>query len=144
MTSEMVVLKSGPWRMKLEKCRGSEVMELIDPVAPTNKMVVTLPSAWRGLRPEELQDHMRRPDVRIWRDEVGFVWRVAAVGPGTRYDYPLRDRHLVFDSKQTYAGIVQFASPLQLGDLTNEDLARLRDRISDFGGRRRHFRYSTG
>jgi hypothetical protein len=141
--SGMFVLQSGRWRWNVEDCNSGEVMELVDPAEPSNKMIVPLPFSWRAFTDEQMQDFVRRPDVRLWRDSAGFFWRVAAVGPGSRYDYPLRTRHLVFDSKHTWAGIVEFPLPDELGDLTNEDLERLRDMISDFGGRRRHFRYSV-
>jgi hypothetical protein len=82
----------------------------------------------------------RRPEARLWCDETGALWRVSAVGPGTPYPYPLRSRHLVFDSDEAWAGIVQFDTPLELGDLLDIELQNLRDRMSDIGGRRRGYR----
>ena len=139
--SGVFVLPSGRWRSKTEKCKGGEMMELLDPAEPCNKMIVTLPPDWRALPAAELESLLRKPDVRLWCDGAGCFWRVAAIGPDTRYDYPMQRRHLVFDSKHTWAGIIEFPHGKELGDLTNEDLERLRDGISDFGGRRRHYRY---
>jgi hypothetical protein len=48
----------------------------------------------------------REPEVRLWVDETGILWRVSVVGPGTAYPYPLRVRHLVFDSESAWAGVV--------------------------------------
>jgi hypothetical protein len=106
-------------------------------------MRLQLPEQWRQLSPEELRELARRPELRLWTDDAQILWRVSAVGPGTFYPYPLRTRHLVFDSDQTWAGIVPFDPPAELGDLTDLDLQRLRDGMSDFGGRRRGYRPPT-
>jgi hypothetical protein len=138
----MFVLKSGRWRYSIEEGKNGEVMELVDPGEPTNKMVVPLPFSWRSMTEEQVQDYVRSPEVRLWVDNNNTFWRISVVGPGTRYDVPFTERYLVFDSKQTWAGIVEF--PLgELGDMTDVELQWLRDQIRDFGGRRRHFRYSV-
>jgi len=103
-------------------------------------MCVTLPFSWRQMTSDDLRELARKPEVRLWHAPDGTLWRVAAVGPDTPYDYPLTRRHLVFDSQQAWSGIVAFPSPAELGDLTSEDLLALRDEISDFGGRRRKYR----
>jgi hypothetical protein len=78
--------------------------------------------------------------VRLWTDDLFVPWRVSAVGPGTEFPYPLRRKHLVFDSDRTWAGIIEFGDGGQLGELTDLELSRLRDGMRDFGGRRRGYR----
>lgn len=116
------------------------MLELVEPGNPANKMYVPLPFSWRQLAAEDVRELARSPEIRLWTDGAGILWRVAAVGPDTPYEYPLRRRHLVFDSQQSWAGIVEFPQPAQLGDLTNDELREMRDHISDFGGRRQRYR----
>lgn len=141
--SGMLSLKSGRWRWQVDENNRGEVMELVDPGEPLNKMIVPLPFSWRMLPEDQIKALARKPEVRLWVDSRGIFWRVAAVGPGTPYDYPLERRHLVFDSRQAWAGLVEFPDGTELGDLTSEDLQRIRDGMRDFGGRRRHFRHSA-
>lgn len=123
---------------------SEEMLELVEPGNSTNKMQVTLPFSWRQLEADAFRELARRPEVRLWLDESGILWRVAAVGPGTPYAYPLEKRHLVFDSQQSWAGIVEFMPGVELGDLGTSELRDLRNRIADFGGRRRAYRMPTG
>lgn len=139
-SSGLMFLNSGRWIWRIEASTERETMELVEPGNPANKMYVTLPFSWRQLPAEELRELARAPEVRLWTDGAGILWRVAAVGPGTSYEYPLGRRHLVFDSQQSWAGLVDFPAPAELGDLTSEELRALRDHISDFGGRRRRYR----
>lgn len=138
----MFLLRSGRWRWYVEQNTRGETMELVDPGEPLNKMIVPLPFSWRLLSELELLQLVRKPEIRFWVDQRGVFWRVAAVGPGTRYEYPLYERHLIFDSRQSWAGLISFPDG-ELGDLTNEDLQRYRDHTQDIGGRRRHFRHSV-
>lgn len=133
-------MRSGRWLGQVETTAADTHLELVHAGIPQNKMRVRLPEDWRTLTLAALQELARRPEARLWVDERRILWRVSAVGPGTEYPYPLRTRHLVFDSDRTWAGIVPFDGPDELGDLTDLDLQRLRDRISDFGGRRRGYR----
>ena len=145
MTSEgngIIFLASGRWRWRVESLPGTseDLLELCEPGNSANKMQVGLPFSWRQLDVDAFREIARRPEVRLWLDEAGILWRVAAVGPQTPYTFPLERRHLVFDSQQSWAGIVEFPSPLELGDLNNRELRELRNRVSDFGGRRRAYR----
>ena len=144
-TNGILILESGRWRWRVEAVPGTneETLELVEPGNATNKMQVTLPFSWRQLDFDTFSDIARRPEVRLWLDEAGILWRVATVGEGTRYPYPLEKRHLVFDSQQSWAGLVAFPPPAELGDLNNQQLRDLRNRISDFGGRRTHYRVPT-
>jgi hypothetical protein len=139
-TEGVLYLQSGKWRWRILATARNEEMELTDPGNPNNKMRVHLPFSWRSLSSDELLEMARRPDMRLWRDREGILWRISAVGPGTSYDIPLRSRHLVFDSPQTWAGLVDFPGPAELGDLTSMDLADARDHAGDFGGPRRRLR----
>ena len=89
-------------------------------------MVVPLPFSWRELSGSQLRDLARVPELRLWVDDTGMLWRVSAVGPGTRIPYNLRRRHLLFDSRQGGACVVEFPEPRALGDLTNAELSELR------------------
>ena len=142
----ILFLPSGRWRWRVDAMPGSsdECLELVEPGNATNKMQLTLPFSWRQLDDDAFRELVRRPEVRLWRDESGILWRVTAVGPGTPFEYPLERRHLVFDSEQSWAGIVEFTGEVQLGDLRNSDLRDLRNRIRDFGGRRRAYRVPAG
>lgn len=139
-TGGFFYLESGKWRGRVVAQSSQEVLELVDLLNPVNKMRVSLPFSWRQLSKEKLTEFARRPEVRLWMDRSGVMWRVTAVGPDTAFDYPLRARHLVFDSQQSWAGIVAFPLPRELGDLTYDELCELRDTISDFGGQRRRYR----
>ena len=142
----ILFLPSGRWRWRVEAPTASseEMLELCEPGNAANKMQVGLPFSWRQLDPEAFRDIARRPEVRLWLDESGILWRVTAVGPMTPYTFPLEKRHLVFDSQQSWAGIVEFGGTDELGDLTNRELRDLRNRNPDFGGRRRAYRVPTG
>ncbi len=144
-TSGILFLPSGRWRWRVDAIPGcpEECLELVEPGNATNKMQLTLPFSWRQLEPETFGELARRPHVRLWLDESGILWRVTAVGIGTPYPLPLEKRHLVFDSQQSWAGIVEFPPPMELGDLSNRELRDLRNRVSDFGGRRRAYRLPT-
>jgi hypothetical protein len=143
MSIEKLDLKSGRWRGEVDTTATGDFLELVQAGRAADKMRLQLPGNWRSLKPRELLELVRRPEARLWTDDAGILWRVSAVGPGTPYPYPLRTRHLVFDSDQTWAGIVAFDSDEELGDLTDLDLQRLRDRMCDFGGRRRGYRPPT-
>jgi hypothetical protein len=140
MRADWIDLKSGRWYRTVETAAAGAVMELVQIGQPHNKMRVRLPDEWPGLGERALLELARAPEVRLWTDDNGVPWRVSAVGPGTDFPYPLRRRHLVFDSDRTWAGLVEFASATELGDLTDLELKRLRDKIQDFGGRRRGYR----
>ena len=145
-TNGILFLPSGRWRWRVDAIPGAaeELLELSEPGNATNKMQLSLPFSWRQLEPEAFRELARRPEVRLWLDESGILWRVTSVGPNTPYSFPLERRHLVFDSQQSWAGIVEFGGDDELGDLTNRELRDLRNRISDFGGRRRAYRMPTG
>ncbi|MEX1183710.1 MAG: hypothetical protein WEF86_10790 [Gemmatimonadota bacterium] len=140
MRPEVIDLKSGRWRGSVLVSAKEALLELTQSMDPGNKMRVALPENWRKLGPEEIRECARRPEARLWTDDARILWRVSAVGPDTDYPYPLRRRHLVFDSDKTWAGLVPFDPPAELGDMTDLELQRLRDRICDFGGRRRGYR----
>ncbi|HSJ25070.1 MAG TPA: hypothetical protein VK929_10400 [Longimicrobiales bacterium] len=131
-------LKSGRWLGQVETTAAGDHLELVQ--GGSDKLRLPLPEGWRTLSREAMAELARRPEVRLWCDDSGILWRVSLVGPGTAYPYPLRHRHLVFDSEESWAGIVAFDGPDELGDLTRLDLKRLRDRMCDFGGRRRGYR----
>ncbi|HSH46710.1 MAG TPA: hypothetical protein VK966_12770 [Longimicrobiales bacterium] len=137
-----VFLRSGKWRWTVadENAVHGESLELIDPSAPYNKMAVPLPFSWRRLSNDEIAELAREPEIRLWTDEHGIHWRIARIGPETHHPYRLPDPHLVFDSEQCYAGIVRIEPHARLGDLTSAELRSYRDRMRDFGGRRRAFR----
>ena len=145
-TNGILFLPSGRWRWRVDTVPGSseEMLELFEPGNAANKMQVGLPFSWRQLEPDAFREIARRPEVRLWLDESGILWRVTAVGRGTPFVFPLEKRHLVFDSQQSWAGIVEFTGPDELGDLSNRELRDLRNRVADFGGRRRAYRMPTG
>ena len=137
----MIRLGSGRWYVRIEEnAEGSEYLYLTHPGKPGDSMRVRLPFSWRALDDDALVQLARQPEVRIWCDDHDIQWRVAAVGPGTLYDFPLPGRFLVFDSAQTWAGLVRFPEDVALGDLSEERLRELRDGIADLGGGRRRFR----
>jgi hypothetical protein len=140
MRSDVIDLKSGRWHRFTETDASGAVLELVQVGHPQNKMRVRLPENWHQLGHREMEQLARAPEVRLWTDDTFIPWRVSTVGPGTEFPYPLKRRHLVFDSDRTWAGIVEFDSPEELGDLTDFELKRLRDGIRDFGGRRRGYR----
>lgn len=137
----MIRLRSGRWYVRLEEdARGREYVQLNRAGQPSETMRVRLPFSWRGFDDDSIQELARKPELRIWIDEHGIRWRIAAVGPGTTYAFPLPGRYLVFDSDRTWAGLTRYDLDAELGDLTDEDLRELRDGISDFGGSRTGFR----
>jgi hypothetical protein len=137
----MVRLASGRWYARLETdARGREYTQLSRADRPDESMRTPLPFGWRGMSQDQLNELARKPELRIWHDEHGIRWRIAAVGPGTRYDFPFSGRYLVFDSQQAWAGLTPYDLDRELGDLSDEELRVLRDGISDFGGSRRSFR----
>jgi hypothetical protein len=140
MLIDRVDLKSGRWRGQIQATADGDFLELLQAGREVAKLRLQLPPHWRSLTPAQIQELARRPELRLWTDDTRVLWRVSAVGPGTAYPYPLQHRHLVFDSDQTWAGIVEFANQGELGDLTDLELQGLRDRMCDFGGRRRGYR----
>lgn len=141
MTLRPMELGSGRWQVEIAKdANRREYMQLTDRGRPANSMRVRLPFSWRQLPPSQLQALARDPEVRLWRDEHGVIWRIAAVGPGTSYPFPLGEQHLVFDSAETWAGITRFDPPPLLGDMTQEELIEYRDRMRDLGGERKSYR----
>jgi hypothetical protein len=140
MRAGQIDLKSGRWYRYTVTDASGAVMELVQVGNPHNKMRVRLPEEWHQMAPRAMEELARAPEVRLWTDDSFIPWRVSAVGPDTDFPYPLRRRHLVFDSDRTWAGIVEFEGPRQLGDLTDFELRELRDGIRDFGGRRRGYR----
>lgn len=137
----MIRLNSGRWYARPETdAQGREYKHLSRADRPGETMRVRLPFGWRDLDEAQLTELARRPEVRIWHDEHGIRWRIAAVGPGTSYSLPIPGRYLVFDSDETWAGLTRYDADRELGDFTDADLRGLRDRISDFGGGRRAFR----
>lgn len=137
-----VFLRSGKWRWSVadESALHGECLELIDPAAPYNKMAVPLPFSWRRLSNDEIAELAREPQIRLWTDEHNILWRIARIGPETDHPYRLGGPHLIFDSEQSYAGIVRIEPHACLGDLTAAELRGYRDQMRDFGGRRRAFR----
>lgn len=137
---QMIRLGSARWYGRVEQnARGVEYLHLSNAERPGDSMRRRLPFSWRDLDAEQVAELARNPEVRLWTDEYGIQWRVAPVGPGTPYDFPVRDRYLVFDSTETWAGITSFPEG-RLGELGDEQLRILRDAVSDFGGGRRGFR----
>jgi hypothetical protein len=141
VNSRTVYLPSGKWRCYLDVARtGDQFLEFVDPARPQNRMTARVGYSLPEPTDEQLTELARNPLLRLWVDEAGILWRVAAVGPGTPYEYPLRARHLIFDSEVTWAGIVPFPEGLRLGELHDAALRGYRDSIADFGGRRRSYR----
>ena len=137
----MIRLESGRWYVRIEEnAEGTEYLYLSRSGRPGDSMRIGLPFSWRSLDDDALVELARTPEVRLWTDEHDIQWRVAAVGPGTSYDFPLPGRFLVFDSEQTWAGLIRYEDTTGIGDLTDARLQELRDGISDFGGGRRRFR----
>lgn len=137
---QLIRLGSDRWYARVERdARAMEYLYLSNAERPEDSMRRRLPFSWRDLDAGQVAELARDPDLRLWTDEYGIQWRVALVGPGTPYEFPLRDRYLVFDSMETWAGITPFPEGV-LGELTDGDLRELRDSLSDFGGGRRSFR----
>lgn len=139
----LIRLASERWYARVEQdARGTEHLYLSNAERPTDSMRCRLPFSWRDMEEEDLATLAREPEVRMWTDEHGIQWRIAVVGPGTPFDFPLRERYLVFDSKDSWAGITPFpsAGPGKLGEFTDDQLREHRDSMSDFGGGRRSFR----
>ena len=141
MNARTIYLPSGKWRCYLEVARtGDQYVEFVDPARPGNRMSVRVGYSLTEPTDDALTELARDPLMRLWVDETGINWRVAAVGPGTPCTYPLRDRHLVFDSEMTWAGIVPFPEGRHLGELNDDEVRGFRDAIADLGGRRRAYR----
>jgi hypothetical protein len=139
--ARLMRLDSGRWYARMESdAQGREYMQLSRANRPEETMRVRLPFRWRELGDDELGALARKPEVRIWYDEHGIRWRIAAVGPGTNYSLPIPGRYLVFDSDEAWAGLTRYDVDRELGDLTDDELKGLRGGISDFGGGRRAFR----
>ncbi|HUF50546.1 MAG TPA: hypothetical protein VMN60_06925 [Longimicrobiales bacterium] len=143
MKAAVIELQSGRWLKQITTTLNAAVLELVHVANSENRMRVQLPDHWRTFDDQQLQECARRSEVRLWSDEDGILWRVSTVGPGTAFPFPLQERHLVFDSERAWAGIVRFGNECELGDLTDLDLRSMRDRVSDFGGRRRAYRGPT-
>lgn len=135
-------LRSGKWRWTVAADSGfrGETLELFDPAAPHDKMTVNLPFSWRQMDTGQIAEFAREPSVRLWTDSDSITWRISRVGPGTHYPYSLGEPHLFFDSEQAYSGLVPLDPSARLGDLTRDELRRYRDRMRDFGARRRAYR----
>lgn len=137
---QLMRLGSERWYGRVETdARGVEYLYLSNAERPEDSMRARLPFSWRDLTTDQLAALARDPELRLWTDEYGIQWRVAPVGPGTPYEFPLRERYLVFDSTETWAGITLFPEG-RLGELGTEQLRELRDSAADFGGGRRSFR----
>lgn len=137
---QLIRVGSDRWYSRVEQdARGVEYLYLSSAQHPEDTMRRRLPFAWRDLEESQLAALALEPELRLWTDEFGIQWRIAPVGPGTPYDFPLRDRYLVFDSTETWAGITAFPEG-KLGELTDAQLRELRNSIADFGGGRRSFR----
>lgn len=139
----LIRLGSERWYARVEQdARGTEHLYLSNAERPGDSMRRQLPFSWRDMGDDGLTALARAPELRLWTDEHGIQWRIAVVGPGTPYDFPLRERYMVFDSTETWAGIVPFneGDPSELGEMDDEQLRALRDSIADFGGGRRSFR----
>jgi hypothetical protein len=140
----LIRLDSGRWYARVEEdARGREQLSLSSAEHPGDSMRRELPFSWRDLPEEGLADLARDPELRLWTDEHGLQWRIAAVGPGTPHPFSLPHRYLVFDSTETWVGITRFPQG-KLGDLTEDDLRELRNDVADFGGGRRGFRPPEG
>ena len=138
---QLIRLESGRWYSRVERdARGTEHLCLSNAERPGDSMRVRVPFSWRDLNEEAIRELARDPEVRLWTDALGIQWRIATVGPGTPYDFPLRERYLVFDSEVSWAGITPFKESRRLGDLGDEALERLRDKLQDLGGGRQSFR----
>lgn len=136
----LIRLQSGRWYARVEQdARGREQLCLSNAEYPQDSMRRHLPFSWRDLDEAGLRELARDPELRLWTDEHGLQWRIAAVGPGTPHDFPLPQPYLVFDSMQTWVGITRFPKG-RLGDLKDERLRELRNQIADFGGARSGFR----
>jgi hypothetical protein len=141
MLNRTIHLRSGKWRFYAEPSRsGDTYLELISPTRPENRMSIRVGAALPVLDADRIAELARRPLLRLWSDELGVLWRIAAVGPGTPYQLPLAAPHLLFDSEQAYAGIVEVDDDVRLGELTDDELRAYRNRVQDLGGRRREFR----
>lgn len=137
---QLVRLGSDRWYARVEQdARGFEYLYLSNAEHSEDSMRRRLPFSWRSMEEEQLVALAREPEIRLWTDEHGIQWRIAPVGPGTPHDFPLRERYLVFDSTDTWAGITTLPRQ-KLGELSDDDLRSLRDSIVDFGGGRRSFR----
>ncbi len=140
----LIRLASQRWYARVEQdARGTEHLYLSNAERPEDSMRCRLPFSWRDMDDEAMASLAREPELRMWTDEMGIQWRIALVGPGTPYDFPLRERYLVFDSTETWAGITRFPNG-ELGEMTDGDLRELRDSIADLGGGRRSFRPPPG
>ncbi len=140
----LIRLASQRWYARVEQdARGTEHLYLSNAKRPEDSMRRRLPFSWRDMDDQAMVALAREPELRLWTDEVGIQWRIALVGPGTPYEFPLCERHLVFDSTETWAGIVRFPEG-EIGELTDDELRELRDSISDLGGGRRSFRPPPG
>jgi hypothetical protein len=139
--SRMVRLDSGRWHARLETdAGGREFLHLTRAGRPEETMRSPLPYSWRLLDDDQLEEMARKPEVRIWFDDQGVRWRIATVGPGTPYPFPIPGRYLVFDSDQTWAGLTRYEDHRELGEMTDDELRSLRNGISDLGGGRRAYR----
>ena len=144
-----IFLRSGKWRCSTEEPGSPTRLELIDPAAPENKLLVAAPASdpdsrpggqWGDTQNDAMEEAARDPEIRLWTDEYGIPWRIAMVGPESHYPHPLSERGLVFDSEEAFAGFVEIDPYARLGDLQDHELRRYRDGMRDFGGRRRAFR----
>ena len=137
-----IFLRSGKWRWSNEQSSAAHGprLEFIDPSAPRNKLMAPAPRGWDRRGCDALVEAAREPDLRLWVDEHGIPWRIARIGPESYYPYKLDRPHLVFDSDQAFAGIVEVDPHARLGEFLDVELAQYRDRMRDFGGRRRGFR----
>lgn len=143
MKADSLDLGSGRWHSTVVTTPESTLLELTHAANPRNRMRVRLPADWRRMELHEIHRCACCPEVRLWEDEDGIMWRVSAVGPNTDFPYPLRSRYLVFDSESAWAGIVRFEEGRELGNLSDLEMRDLRDGIADFGGRRRAYRAPT-
>lgn len=136
----LIRLESGRWYARVEEDTGGrEHLYLSSAERPSDSMRRSLPFSWRDLDDEALVELARDPELRLWTDEHGLQWRIAAVGPGTPHEFSLPHRYLVFDSVETWVGITRFSEG-KLGDLAADQLRELRDDIADLGGSRKGFR----
>lgn len=141
----LIRLDSGKWYAEIERdAAREEYLRLTSPTRPRNSMRVRLPFSWRHLDDSGLTALARRPEIRLWTDELGVQWRVSEIGVGTPYPLPLDGRYLVFDCRQNWSGIVRFNAPPELGELTESEMKAYRDRMSDLGGSREGYRPPAG